>query len=119
MTNFQVRYRESYRVAKMYIKTGKGVRVAGLFAAGLIWLLSLVLVEKLIGPFIDATNGDSGKFYMAWGIVGVASFAVFMTLWLIGTSLSAKGQMMMAQLDATVQASPFLRDDEKRDIMGV
>jgi len=38
---------------------------------------------------------------------------------MIGTLISGQGQLLLATLDGTVQASPFLDDAMKKKIIGV
>jgi len=77
----------------------------GVVLGGIIFLVALAL---------------AGSLGLVLGGLGLAiAVGVAIGILAVGTLVSAQGQLLLATLDGTVNTSPFLTDEEKRDIMRI
>lgn len=131
------RYEDAYRVASALVKRGRILKIIGsILAGGLSLVATLSLIASLGGASLSGVasrprspfgtgfdGGVAGPFLVLGGmatfVLAVCGIGFGATLFEWGTSLSARGQLLQAQLDTAVHTSPFLREEEKREILGV
>ena len=102
---YQNRYLDAYRVARTTIFAGGVIKIMGVVLGGIIFLVALAL---------------AGSLGLVLGGLGLAiAVGVAIGILAVGTLVSAQGQLLLATLDGTVNTSPFLTDEEKRDIMRI
>lgn len=101
------RYADAYVVARTINAFGQTVKIGGLIVGGII----------LFGSLIIGSRGAVGALFGFTGfIVAVLVAAVF---FLLGTLMSAQGQILMATLDTAVNTSPVLTDSERAGLISV
>ena len=104
------RYKDGYRVAGVIVGVGGFVKALGIALGVLGGLLGAAISYALL-----RFNSDSGTAALFGGIV------IGGMLWLIpfvlGTLVSAQGQILKANLDEAVNTSPFLNDGQRAEIM--
>lgn len=100
------RYRAAYRIANTITEAGGVIKLAG-FGLAILVALSGLMAASQIGASV----------FSVIGIISAVTTAL--SAWLGGLLLSAQGQLLLAALDQTVGASPFLEDAEKAQVMGL
>src|SRR4051812_13420696 len=114
------RYQDAYRVASHLVIIGTLVKIAGGILCGLLLLATVpgsfeISRQPETNPF--SSNPSMGA---ALGLGGfVLALAVAAVCFLIGTHISAQGQILRAALDSAVNSSPFLSDVEKAEAAGL
>lgn len=118
------RYRSSYWVAKLINGLGLLCRLIGF----------VVAATLSYGGFAGARYHDQYKPAVIWvrdnmnlsiqnqrgivvGCALVAAALILFLCWLVGTFVSAVGQMLKAVLDTAVNTSPFLSPEEKQNVI--
>jgi hypothetical protein len=105
------RYRDGYRVARTAVGLGTFVKVLGVLLGLLIGFGAFALVDSLgQGPRGGIVGLLLGLF------LGGGAFALFFVL---GVILSSLGQLKKAALDAAVNSSPFLTNEERAEVMSL
>jgi hypothetical protein len=105
------RYRDGYRAARTTVVLGTLIKVAGALL-GLAVALGLSVLGSSSGE--GSTVGLEG---LGLGLFfGVSTFAVFFVL---GVLVSSLGQLRKAALDAAVNSSPFLTNEERAEVMSL
>ena len=101
------RYQDGYRVAKLVNAFGQTCKTVGLVLGGLILLgCAMAASESSFGAVIGPIGLVLGP------IVGFAG-------WATGVIISALGQMVKATLDTAVNSSPFLSNEERKEVMSL
>ncbi|MEK6408096.1 MAG: hypothetical protein AABN34_14140 [Acidobacteriota bacterium] len=79
-----------------------------------------LLAFLLFGAALFANSQVRGETGVAIMIVtiGLAAFAGIL-LFVLGTLIAAQGQILKATLDAAVNSSPFLTDQDRAEIMSL
>ncbi|HEV8428958.1 MAG TPA: hypothetical protein VGQ41_13735 [Pyrinomonadaceae bacterium] len=116
------RYRDAYRVARVTTGIGKTIKVAGAVLALIIFLGFMMLV--LLGLAIQGGQSRIEEFQIlvaiaALAIGGVLGFNVWLIFFIWGVLVSAQGQILKASLDAAVNGSPFLTNNQRTKIMSL
>lgn len=109
------RYRDGYRVARLISGLGRFIKVVGTIAATILFLLVAV-------PWLQGQSSrpiQSAEQFLAMAVAALPAGAVLLMSLIIGTLLSAAGQVTMAQLDSAVHTSPFLAEDDRLQAMGL
>lgn len=109
------RYRDGYRVAGFITGLGRFIKVVGAIAAMILFLLVAV-------PWLQSQSSrpiQSAEQLLAIVVAALPAGAVLLVSLIIGTLLSAAGQVTMAQLDSAVHTSPFLTEDDRLQAMGL
>jgi len=105
------RYSDAYRYARVIDGLGLTVKIVGFVLAGLITLVSL--------PALSSRNFFGGT-EMGIGIFGLLLACVVAGVgFILGTLISASGQILKSSLDGAVNNSPFLTNDERAQIMSL
>lgn len=100
------RYTDAYRVAKAIIGLGNTVKLVAFLAAAVIFLASL----RVESSFFGGASIVFGLFLAL--IIGGGGF-------ILGTLLSAQGQVLKATVDTAVNSSPFLQNEQRAQIMSL
>ena len=111
-TALTIRYRDGYRVASLINGFGRLVKVVGAISAAALFLV-VVLPALRVGQAIG--SNELGPVLLAL----MPAAGVFLAAFVVGTLLSAQGQVLMAQLDTAVSTSPFLSEVERLQAMGL
>jgi len=111
-TALRTRYVDAYRVARVINEVGTTIKIIGFILAGFVAMGSVTSLTTR-NPFTGGTS-------LGVGVVGFV-IAAFVALvgFVLGTLVSAQGQILMATLDTSVNSSPFLRDDDRAWVLGV
>jgi hypothetical protein len=105
------RYRDGYRVARTAVALGRLIQVLGVLLGLLIGFGAFVALNAFgQGPRGGVVELLLGLFFSG------GAFALFFVLGLI---LSSLGQLKKAALDAAVNSSPFLTNEERADVMSL
>lgn len=105
------RYRDAYVTAALILMVGKVVKFLGVLAGTGTFIVTVVVSKALSG------GGEPPAAGVISGIIlGVMTGLV---IFLIGTVVSAAGQLLLASLDSAVHSSPFLSDEERAEAMSV
>lgn len=99
------RYGEAYLVARATNGIGSIFKTIGFLIA------ALVVVVGFVGA-------DRGGVVVVIGAIVIAA-VVFAIFFLLGTLVSAQGQILKATLDSAVNGSPFLTNEQKARIMSI
>jgi len=115
------RYKDAYRVARFAIRLGEIVKIAGFIVAG---VLALGGALPLLGAFAQAAQAKQIGAGVLLSFMWAAGALIFAALiggfvFVLGILVSAQGQTLLASLDAAVNGSPSLNEDEKLAVMGV
>lgn len=105
------RYMDGYRAARTTVLIGTLIKVAGALLG-----LAVTVVLSVLGSSSGegSTVGFEG---LGLGLfLGVSTFAVFFAL---GVLVSSLGQLRNAALDAAVNSSPFLTNEERAEVMSL
>lgn len=125
------RYEDAYGVASALVRRGRVLKVIGSVLAGISFVVATLALLALVGtasvanrarnPFEAGFDSGAGTALLSGGTVILALFGlgVGAALFEWGTGLSARGQLLQAQLDIAVYASPFLEEQDKRNILGI
>jgi hypothetical protein len=98
------RYADAYRVANVITGLGRTIKIIALIVGVFIFLVG--------------TRASSGMFGEASAVFGLLSGAVVAGIgFVLGTLLSAQGQVLKATLDAAVNSSPFLQNEQRAELM--
>ena len=123
------RYRDSYRVANVIVRIGRVVKALGMLVA-----VGLPVGAIGFAPVMDnmvttsATRQASSSFSGSIGmsellvlvaILGMLGGIVGLLVWIIGVRISAQGELLLSSLDAAVNSSPFMDDDDRAEAMGL
>jgi hypothetical protein len=107
------RYADAYRVARATVLIGTLIKVVGV-------LLGLTVGAGLFALFAwqgRQFGGNTAPLGFFVGLLtGVATFAFFFVL---GTVVSAQGQLIKATLDGAVNSSPFLTNEQRAEAMSL
>jgi hypothetical protein len=105
------RYRDGYRVARTAVVLGRLIQVLGV-------LLGLLIGVGAFAAVYALGQGQGGGIVeLLLGLFfGGGTFALFFVL---GVILSSLGQLKKAALDAAVNSSPFLTNEERADVMSL
>lgn len=94
------RYQDAYNIAKSIIAFGNVIKFCG-------------IIIGIITVFIGSNLSN----FFGSGNIGVSSifFAILIggSIYLLGTIITAQGQIMQATLDTAVNSSSFLNEDER------
>lgn len=97
------RYRDSYRTATVLDCMGLGIKLLGA-VAGLIQMFMGIAASTEVHP-------------LGFPVGLVGGMLVAATFFVLGVIIRALGRILTATLDSAVHSSPFLDDDEKRDLI--
>jgi hypothetical protein len=107
------RYADAYRVARTIVIIGTLIKVLG-------FLLGLVLSGGLIALGWWQSRQLGGNILSLGVLVGLfTGLAVFAFFFVLGTVVSAQGQLIKATLDNAVNSSPFLTNDQRAEAMSL
>ena len=111
---FVRRYEDLYRAAKVMTGLGETVKVVGLVAAAIIFIVWFLVA-------VGASQGFGGvvAFFMCLVIGGAFGALVGGLFFLLGVLISAQGQLLMSHADAAVHTSPFLSDQQRAAAMSL
>jgi hypothetical protein len=101
----QHRYRDAYRVAGAVVGVGSAIKTASIVVGGLLAFCALIGFANTSIP-------------LGFALVVFSGFLA-MVGFVLGTLVSAQGQVLMAALDGAVNGSPFLSLEEKACAMGI
>ncbi len=101
------RYTDGYRLARFIVGVGSTVKIIGIVAGAMNGLLCLGIVGGVAGPFPGLMSALLGG-----GLI-------YLFFWVIGVLFAAQGQLLRANLDLSVNTSPFLTDDQRAQIMSL
>lgn len=105
------RYRDGYRAARTNVLLGILIRVLG----ALLGLAVLVILSVL-----GSSSGDgSGVGLEGLGLGLFFGFTTFAVFFVLGVLVSSLGQLRSAALDAAVNSSPFLTNEERAEVMSL
>jgi hypothetical protein len=115
------RYRDGYLVAKTLDGFGRTLKILGAIIGGGIMFFGFVIGSSLAGAAssMGSVGTGAGSFFFflfSFGIWGAVIGGIF---WVMGTLVSAQGQVLKAQLDGAVYASPFMSDADKARVMSL
>jgi hypothetical protein len=117
--NLGKRYRDAYRTAKVTSVLGLVVKIIGFILGSLIVAFSALTglggLANMGQQNFGGVAGIAGALFVFGAVYG---FLIGFVFFVLGTLLSAQGQLLLATLDGTVASSPFLDDEEKLRIMG-
>ncbi len=99
----QRRYRDAYSVAEATIGWGTVLKILGVLGGLAIALLGLVAASHV--GFAAAL----ASFIVAVSVAG--------TMYALGVTVAAQGQIIRAILDTAVNTSPLLSNEEKREVL--
>lgn len=108
------RYRDGYRVAKVVIGLGTGVKIIGAVIGGLV-LLSSLFGATALSNASGNTRGDATVVLVVFG--GILGGGIALVFFAIGVLISSAGQMHLAVLDSAVSVAPMLDDSQRLDII--
>jgi hypothetical protein len=100
------RYKDGYRVARKTVLLGTICKTLGAGAGGLIAVYGFLSAQQTNSPYMLLP-------------VFAAAFAVWISLWIMGTFISAQGQLLQAAFDTAVNTCPLLSDSERAEIMSL
>lgn len=106
------RYTDAYRVARTTVFIGNLLKVLGVVAGLIIGVTVFALLagQSRLNPQFEIAGIVLGLFF------GGGVFAFFFVL---GVVISAQGQLIKATLDGAVNASPFLDEEQRAEVMSV
>lgn len=105
------RYRDGYRAARTNVLLGILIRVLGaLLGLAVLVILSVLGSSSGDGSRVGLEGLGLGLFF------GLTTFVVFFVL---GVLVSSLGQLRSASLDAAVNTSPFLTNEERAEVMSL
>jgi hypothetical protein len=118
------RYRDGYLASNWIGRIGTAVKTIGAILAVLVWFITVIVGKKIManqtvelwlrdGLQLSAGKQDDILFYTSL----VLALVIYGVLALMGTLISAMGQVVRAVLDTAVNTSPFLSTEEKGDVM--
>jgi len=111
------RYVDAYRTAKFQTGVGATIKKASLVVGGIIDGLCLINILSNLG---SQSMFGPNLFGAALGLFGlIVATAGGAIGWILGTLISAQGQLLKATLDGAVNTSPFLEDRERARIMSL
>jgi len=96
------RYHDLYRAAKLLILMGNIVKAVG-----------VILGILILFPTITSNNPQISTGLPALGVVG--ALVIGGVIFIFGILIAAQGQLLLAQADIAIYASPFLSDKEKAE----
>jgi hypothetical protein len=106
------RYKDAYRVADIVVGVGSTLKRIGYVLGGIVVLLAYW--------GISGSNGSGFGFEAALVITGlIAGFFLAALFYILGTLISAVGQMHRATIDTAVNTSPHLSNVDRAIIMGI
>ena len=118
------RYRSAYRAAMLINGLGMICQVIGLILGAALLCVGVVGAQHIDGSalavvWVRDTLGvsirDQQQIVVYTGLILGAILLVL--FWLVGTFVSAIGQMLKAILDTAVNTSPFLTTEEKQNLI--
>jgi len=116
------RYKDGYLVAKTLDGFGRTLKVLGAVIGGGIMFFGFIVgstfasAASSIGGSVGTGAGSFFFFLFSFGIWGAVIGGIF---WVMGTLVSAQGQVLKAQLDGAVHSSPFMSDVDKARVMSL
>ena len=114
------RYVDLYRVARLLVSLGSTVKVLGVVLG--VGILLLFLFVGAVGSSQPSGFNQSSTNPIMLGtsvIGGVFGLFVGGVIFLLGTLISAQGQILFAQADCAVHTSPFLSNAERAKVMSL
>ena len=109
------RYSDAYTEAHAVVVTGKVIKGVSVLIFILIIIANLVI--QLAGQDSHRNSNDMVSPAMFAGIGFVVAIVVSLPIYILGLLISAQGQTALASLDAAVNSSRHLSDDEIKEIM--
>jgi hypothetical protein len=101
------RYSDAYLVGRTIDGFGDTIKGLGI-------VFGIIIA---IGAFVVGSQGGMAVLFAFGGLVAAVSLAV--VLYLLGTMVSAQGQILKAGLDAAVNTSTFLNNADRARIMAL
>lgn len=101
------RYKDAYFVANSITGIGTLVKVLGVIAGVILFLLQAVTTSYLFR--------NEAAIVMSF----ITSFIAGLIIYVVGVLVSAQGQMLKASLDSAVHSSPFLDDEQRARVMSL
>jgi hypothetical protein len=113
------RYHDGYQFTGTVIALGKICKWVGIGVGVLVYASQFAMMANSFKE--AAARPDSPILPLIGGIVMPLVIASFYALigWLVGTTVSALGFMLQANLDTAVNSSPFLSEAEKVELMSL
>jgi hypothetical protein len=114
------RYVDLYRVARLLVGLGSTVKVLGV-VLGIGILLLFIFIGAAGSSQPSGFNQTSTNPIMIGTSVVGGVFGLFVggVIFLLGTLISAQGQILFAQADCAVHTSPFLTNEERANAMSL
>lgn len=127
------RYKSAYRVARTIVQIGFLVKIVSeIVVIATIALIVITLSLRAPGshPSHRARNSGwempgfatqpTGEFATIASVVyGFSGLGVAAVIYIFGLLISARGQMLKAALDGSVNTSPFLTDEQRAKVMSL
>lgn len=105
------RYRDGYRAARMTVVLGIVIRVLGALLG-----LAVMLILSVLG----SSSGEGSRVgFEGLGLGLFFGFTIFAVFFVLGVLVSSLGQLRKASLDAAVNSSPFLTNEERAEVMSL
>ena len=118
------RYRSAYRAAMLINGLGMICQVIGLILGAALLCVGVVGAQHIDGSALavvwvrDTLGVSIRDQQQIVAYTGLILGAILLVLfWLVGTFVSAIGQMLKAILDTAVNTSPFLTTEEKQNLI--
>jgi hypothetical protein len=119
-TSVVKRYTDSYRAAKFQTGIGTIVKIASIAVGVLIALVAVIAASSIPiqqPGFFGPTVSIVAPLVQGLGVLGGAVIAGIG--FLFGVMISAQGQLLKASLDAAVNTSPFLANEDRAEVMSL
>jgi hypothetical protein len=109
------RYSDGYRTARFMRGLGLALKIIGAVLGALIAILLLVGGANIESSY--AYRGLPGGLIQITGLI--YGIVVWFALFVIGSRVSAEGQILMAVLDSAVHTSPFITHEQRAQAMSI
>jgi hypothetical protein len=115
------RYADAYAVARMLIRRGDWYKTLGDVVKILAGIVTALSVVALIGGDENPFAAPGLRSLGGWAGLAIALLMAGIGIWCAahGLSISAQGQLLLAQLDVAVNTSTFLTPEDKRAVLGL
>jgi hypothetical protein len=100
-----IRYRDAYRVARTVNGLGTAIKVVG-------WILGIGVVASAFLIF-----GKANNFEQTMAAAAACGACIVFLFFLVGVFIAALAQTLKATLDAAVDLSPFMTDNQKGEVI--
>jgi hypothetical protein len=107
--SLMTRYADAYLVAQTQTAIGGVIKTIGIILGVIIFLTGLVMLTQIDGIARVGVILSSA----------VLAIAVGVPLYVLGIHASAQGQILKAILDGTVTSSPFLTEEQMKQVMSL